>query len=444
MKRWIILSISILFFVLNILLTNAFFLPQTTFNNYTVRNQYIKLQDKIDTKLWVLITNFSTENKINLDTRLNIIKDLFIKLDKQVTLRDRKEAWYIITELKKDIIDLIFFVKNAKNAEKVVIIQTSNTSENQIKLNEFASNSVYWELMYYSDSFEWGKTANGNLFSQSYFSAAKCNVDLNKLIQVWLGNKSLIVKVNDRPSCERFPNLIDMTTTAFDYFYDRYKWKQNWEYIELWTSLKNYYKMYFPVNIFDDEWIVLQNKIPNSYLKNETLNINWELTLPWREISLKITSPTGKNITLTKQVDKYFSFSYPLEELWEYSVSFSWSANIFKIYALDDSLFSGKKFITQDIVKISSPNIIKEPLWKELNAYRIILKWNNYNTAIIKIGNQTYYYSWIGDIIVPESIFNNVTEINIKINSSKTITNFSHDFYTEPVAIFDWNVIMSK
>ncbi|MDD2566249.1 MAG: hypothetical protein PHZ26_05740 [Candidatus Gracilibacteria bacterium] len=444
MKKLLIILISISIFTLNISLTNAFSLPQVTFDNYAVKNQYIKFENLIEAKLGTIIANFSTENKSSLNTRLNTLKDLFIKLDRQVTLRNRKEGSYIITDLKKEIVSMIYFVKNAKNIQKINTTNNSIVNKNQVKLNEFASNSVYGDLMYYADYFEGRNTSNGNIFSQAYFSAAKCNVDLNKFIQVWSGNKSLIVKVNDRPNCERFPNLIDMTTTAFDYFSARYIGKAEGEYIELGTSLKDYYKMYFPTDIYNDEGIVLQNKTPNSYLLNETININGELTLPGREISLKIISPTGKNIVLTKQVDKYFSFSYPLEELGEYSVSFVGSSNTFKIYTLDDSLFSGKKFITQDITKISSPTITKEPLGKELNAYRIVLKGNNYNVAVITIGGKTYYYSGIGDIIIPENILNNTNEVNIRINSSKTITNFSHDFYTEPVAIFDGNVIMSK
>jgi rare lipoprotein A len=80
--------------------------------------------------------------------------------------------------------------------------------------------------MYYNDSFEGKHTSAGNIFSQEFFSAAKCGTPLNTLTQVILNQKSLLVKVNDRPSCTRFPNLIDLSTNAFDPLYRRYAGKQ--------------------------------------------------------------------------------------------------------------------------------------------------------------------------------------------------------------------------
>lgn len=71
------------------------------------------------------------------------------------------------------------------------------------------------DITYYADSFEGGKTSNGNLFSQTIFSAAKCTTPFNTLIQVYSGEKSVIVKTNDRPNCTKYPNLVDLSRTAF-------------------------------------------------------------------------------------------------------------------------------------------------------------------------------------------------------------------------------------
>ncbi|MFZ4461238.1 MAG: hypothetical protein ACOYN2_01485 [Patescibacteria group bacterium] len=45
------------------------------------------------------------------------------------------------------------------------------------------------QVLYYADSFEGGGTSNGNRFRQAGFSAARCNVDLNSLVQVRYNGK---------------------------------------------------------------------------------------------------------------------------------------------------------------------------------------------------------------------------------------------------------------
>ena len=84
---------------------------------------------------------------------------------------------------------------------------------------ESLSNTV--DITYYSDDLEGNRTSNGDVFSQKVFSAAKCVTPLNRFIQVWRGDRSLIVEVNDRPNCTKFPNLIDLSTTAFDFLGER-------------------------------------------------------------------------------------------------------------------------------------------------------------------------------------------------------------------------------
>lgn len=45
------------------------------------------------------------------------------------------------------------------------------------------------QVLYYADSFEGGGTSNGNRFRQAGFSAARCNIDLNSLVQVRYNGK---------------------------------------------------------------------------------------------------------------------------------------------------------------------------------------------------------------------------------------------------------------
>jgi len=60
---------------------NALSLPSANFNNYVVKGQYIKFQNKINEKLSSQISNLSADNKSLLDIKLNDIKNIFVELD---------------------------------------------------------------------------------------------------------------------------------------------------------------------------------------------------------------------------------------------------------------------------------------------------------------------------------------------------------------------------
>lgn len=74
------------------------------------------------------------------------------------------------------------------------------------------------DATYYSDDFEGGYTANGDVFSQSNHSAALCAEELGQFIYVSRGNTGMTVLANDRPNCTRYPNLVDLSRSAFESF----------------------------------------------------------------------------------------------------------------------------------------------------------------------------------------------------------------------------------
>lgn len=74
------------------------------------------------------------------------------------------------------------------------------------------------DTTYYSDAFEGGSTSNGDIFSQSGFTAATCDVPLGKNIYVFSAGTGAIVRVNDRPNCGRYPNILDLTKKVFSLF----------------------------------------------------------------------------------------------------------------------------------------------------------------------------------------------------------------------------------
>ena len=74
------------------------------------------------------------------------------------------------------------------------------------------------EATYYADSFEWARTANGDVFSHSGFTAAACGIPLGKNVYVSSNDVGALIRINDRPNCSRFPNVIDLSKSSFSLF----------------------------------------------------------------------------------------------------------------------------------------------------------------------------------------------------------------------------------
>lgn len=172
------------------------------------------------------------------------------------------------------------------------------------------------DITYYSDSFEGGKTANGNPFSQSAFSAAACNTPFNTLLQVAGGGSAVIVKLNDRPNCAKHPDLTDLSSIAFGKLGKISTGKIAGVSNTLGTVSKSYVKKAVPTDTFKSLGITLDDNLPNTYLKNETLHITGKELLGKDYTILYLKSPSGKDITLgaKKGSDSRFEYDYPLEE----------------------------------------------------------------------------------------------------------------------------------
>ncbi|EKE29465.1 MAG: hypothetical protein ACD_2C00171G0002 [uncultured bacterium (gcode 4)] len=429
MKKFILLWLIILLSMKDG--ANAYNLPQADLSNLSLKRQYAKIEAYLTRGFEDKIKSFPAQDKSLFEEKANNIRLIFIKIDYLAKNRQKGEIPSAVNELRASLKDLIAFLKTSQNKSDSPSVQ---------ELNSFSKDSKYWEITYYSDAFEWWKTSNWNIFSQRYFSTAKCGTPHNKMIQVWLWDRSVITKVNDRPNCTRYPDLIDLSTTSFDLLYERYKWKQKGEYIELWSVPGDYYKQYLPVWTFEDDSIELSPKIPNSYLQNETVTINWELTLPNRELTLEIIFPSWKKKTLAKYSERLFGFSFIADEVGRYEVNFSWSDKKEVIYVLDSNIFWGKKFRNQTMEKLDSVIISKEYDKKSDYAYRLNLTDNDFHILEVTQGDKKYYYSWVWDVLMDYDKLDKNAPVSIKLRAAKTLSAFSHDFHTEPVVIFTWTV----
>ncbi len=432
MKKLIIWFILFYIFSFSFVFAN-FEIQLDKFKNYKIQIQYNKIINTIIKKVNTIYLNLKEEDKQSISDKIKNISDNFYSLEKSVLNKDRLSANIYIENIKKYYRDIFDIVKNASI----------------LKLD-----SKKIDISYYADYFEWWYTANGNYFSQNYFSAAKCYTDFNTLSQIILDNKSIVVKVNDRPNCTKHPNLVDLSTIAFDFLAKRYTGKKPGEYLELWKVDKDYYKKYLSLDSFKDYWLILEENIPNIYFINEWISIKWSTILDSAEIKFSLTYPNWEKEYFYSKIDSYRQFYlYFLPKIeWKYLLKIENdlvnSSNFIEIFILDKRLFENKKLL--DINSnwiLTNLDIEKITLNQNNFWFKINIPWNDYNEVIISQENNNLKISSIWNVIIPENLikdFNLSKEVKLSIISSKTDTWFSHDAYSFLKEIFVWNYVFIK
>lgn len=127
----------------------------------------------------------------------------------------------------------------------------------------------------------------------------------------------MIVKANDRPNCDKHPDIVDTTREAFSSLASLGSGRLKGSFVPLGTITGT--KEYLPSDFFSAFHVQLDSKIPNIALPNETVHISGKVTDGGEETILYVVAPSGKSETLSQDV-KSGSFDYPvtLEEVGNY------------------------------------------------------------------------------------------------------------------------------
>lgn len=200
---------------------------------------------------------------------------------------------------------------------------TSKAASLPSEIPAFTSPSPTWDgatlakLTYYADGFEGENTSNGNTFRQAGFSAARCNIPLNTLLQLRYGDTGIIVKANDRPNCSRYPDIVDLSKAA----YSRLSAGSSpGSFVPLGLVTNESVKEYLQTDFFADVGIGLDANIPDWYLPNETLRISGHTTDGNTESLIYVVTPSGQKISYGQDnLDKNrFEYLIPLTEVGSY------------------------------------------------------------------------------------------------------------------------------
>jgi len=391
-------------------------------------------------------------DKITLDENSRVIitqkkeqlVGILVAIDNAVKKRDK---WTIILQVKlfrekyKETID---YIQNIGNNPP-----TWDITKVQINIENIKITGTPTEITYYADFFEWRNTSNGNVFSQAYYSAARCDIPFNTLLQVGKGTSSIIVKVNDRPNCSKYPNVTDLSKTAFGTVGKLSSGRLQWTFNTLGTVSKSYIKETLPSATFADLWISLSSHIPNTYLKNETFHITGKELLGNDYIILYLKSPSWKELTLgaKKQSDNTFEFNSSLEEIGTYQmVIASWlsfdTSTFLSITVLDDHLFSAKALVspTKTPEKLESLDVERVELPDLTSEYLFRFSSPSFHTLTISNSKKTVVYRGFSTISIKSDAlksFDLNENVSVEVTSEESSTPFSHDTFTNPVVIFN-------
>lgn len=367
------------------------------------------------------------------------------KIDAAVKNRDRAAAAREIQNFQNTYKNLLSLI-NERAAQPTVSTITVDTTPSTTK-------GTPADILYYSDSFEGGGTSNGNPFSQSYFSAARCDLAFNTLVQANAGGKGVIVKVNDRPNCKRYPNIIDLTTSAFNTLAPVSRGKIAGSVVPLGSVNKSYTKQYLATDSFASLGITLDTKIPNTYLLNETLHITGTENNGKDDTVLFLRTPSGKDVSLSRKKDEQnrIDYSYPLEETGIYKMviasglSFETSTFI-DITVFDASVFAAKSYnkpakngqidtLKIERVETSDLTAFNTITFPTRDLYTLTIEQDGKKRSFIGIGEITLRVDAFKD-------FDTSRNVNATVTVQQSSTNFSHDTYTEPAVVFSKSVFL--
>lgn len=141
--------------------------------------------------------------------------------------------------------------------EKKYKVSAISTPIPSLSLPSLAQNTTWSgatsaDILYYADMFEGRNTSNGNTFLHEGFSAARCDIPLNTLLQVRYGDSAVLVKANDRPNCTKHPDIVDLTKTAFETLAPLSKGRLAGSFLPLGTIKNNTTKIPLDQNFFRD------------------------------------------------------------------------------------------------------------------------------------------------------------------------------------------------
>lgn len=260
------------------------------------------------------------------------------------------------------------------------------------------------DATYYDDSFEWKRTANGDIFSQDSFSAAICGIPLGSYAYVSSANTWVVVTLNDRPNCKKHEDIVDLSRVAFEPFASFSKGRISDISIVPIASEKFLQKKIYASTVFQEQNVILKQRFANTYFADESILLQGRVTDGKKNVIIYLSrKDTGEEFTFLAETDSAGNFSYPLSFpslQWEYYFVIA-SGNSFSgvrpisLYLFSSTEFSYPAFTTSGSIAFS-PKIFSN----QTHSY-MLLPDNFWWVLTIEQDGRIFSSTWT--VIVPET-----------------------------------------
>jgi rare lipoprotein A (peptidoglycan hydrolase) len=185
-------------------------LEAATFSNPKVASVHSIVRTSVNARQ-AKIPNLTAFEKARVTAAEAALSKAFKGVDAAFILSDAEKA-ASIRQLSRSYSNLSKLLSALALSRKGVAAASFETASPGVATQDLGTAA---DITYYADSFDGRGTASGERFSQNVHSAARCSVSFGKLLQVSFAGKSLIVKANDRPNCSKYPNVVDLSSSAF-------------------------------------------------------------------------------------------------------------------------------------------------------------------------------------------------------------------------------------
>jgi hypothetical protein len=308
----------------------------------------------------------------------------------------------------------------------------------------FIQNVSAFDATFYNDAFEWWKTANGSIFSQSTHTAAICNEELGSLAYIRSWQTGAVVTLNDRPNCSIHTDIVDLSKSAFELFSPLSRWRISEVSVSpIGENTNRIIKKNFDTGVFSSLWVYFTTALSNTYFAGDSILIEGKVLDKKEYVMIYFESENSKKEYSTLvRVEKNGKFKFP----------FTLPKIPGRYYFV---VASGNSFQTSspEFMNIVSPaeltypeiltwSLVFRPVLIDSKTPYVSLPSLTWWTLTVNQGEKKYKTSWTV-LIAPTSGFQ-PGWAEISINWFSTSTPSSLDRSLDYGRLWTWSVILDR
>lgn len=300
------------------------------------------------------------------------------------------------------------------------------------------------EATYYADSFEWGKTARGDTFSQEYHSAAICEQNLWTYAYVTKWLTGAVVTLNDRPNCSRHSDVIDLSRSVFEAFAPTSVWRMtDVSVTPIWKNESNLPKKTFRLTAFSDLGVVLSKYISNTYFIGESILLEWRVLDKKEYVMIYVQSQADKTdysqlVKLDSNGKFKFAFTLPKTPGKYFFVLAS--GNSFETTTPESIVLIDPASLIYPVITTGS-TLIKPYLVTDQSSY-IPLPENTWGSLMLTQGKKKFRTSWT--VLIPLAQWMKIWKAQWSIEARSLSTPSSLDQSAQYGEVWSGSIILDR